>query len=161
MLPVPWRNVESWNCVACGLCCKGFHVILNFPEWISIVKAYGVDYTQPGISRFSLKHKSDDTCIFLYNNFGSWLCSLQHMKPMACKLWPFKVSNKPKYGRPNEARYDLTSMRLYVYVDPSCPGLRWGNPNLEFLNSTLPEFVDLALGQRRKQFYSTARLFRP
>ena len=156
MIPVPWRHVKSWSCVACGLCCKGFNVVLNFPEWINIVKAYGVDFTQPGISRFYLKHKSDDTCVFLHNYYGNWLCALQHMKPMACKLWPFKISHKPKYGRANEARYDLANMKLYLYVDPSCVGLRWGSPDPEFLNSTLPEFVDLALGQRRKQVYSTA-----
>jgi Fe-S-cluster containining protein len=160
MIPVPWRHVASWNCVACGMCCKGFKVVLNFPEWINIVKAYGVDFTQASINRFYLKHKSDDTCVFLYNYYGNWLCSLQHMKPRACKLWPFKVSDKPKYGRPNEARYDLANMKLYIYVDPSCIGLRWGNPTPKFLNSTLPEFVDLALGQPRKQVYSTARLLR-
>ena len=160
MLPVPWRYVESWNCLACGLCCKGFDVVLDFPEWINIVKAYGVDFTQPGISRFYLRRKIDGTCVFLYNNYGNWLCSLQHMKPMACKLWPFKISTKPKYGRPKQALYNLTNMKLYVYADPSCVGLRWGNPNPEFTNTILPEFVDLALGQRRKQFYSTARLFR-
>ena len=159
MLPIPWRYIESWDCGTCGLCCKGFHVVLDFSEWINIVKAYGVDYTQPSISRFYLKNKTDGTCVFLGNYYGNWLCSLQHMKPIACKLWPFKISDKPKYGRPNEALYNLTNTRLYVYVDPSCVGLRWGDPNQEFTNTTLPEFVDLALGQRRKQFYSTARLF--
>jgi len=161
MLPVPWRYVESWNCLACGLCCKGFDVVLDFPEWINIVKAYGVDYTQPGISRFYLKRKIDGTCVFLGNYYGNWLCSLQRMKPMACKLWPFKISDKPKYGRPNEARYNTANIKLYIYVDPSCVGLRWGNPSPEFMHTILPEFVDLALGQRRKQFYSTARLFSP
>ena len=161
MFPVPWRYIESWNCSACGMCCKGFDVVLDFPEWINIVKAYGVDYTQPGISRFLLKRKTDGTCAFLHNNYGCWLCSLQHMKPMACKLWPFKVLDKPMWGRPNEAQYGYNGMRLYVYADPSCVGLRWGNPNPEFTNTVLPEFVDLALGQRRKQQYSTARLFRP
>jgi hypothetical protein len=81
------------------------------------------------------------------------------MKPIACKLWPFKISNKPKWGRPNEALYSHNGMKLYVYVDPSCAGIRWGNPNQEFANSVLPEFVDLALGQRRKQYYSTASRF--
>jgi len=159
MLPVPWRYVESWGCFACGLCCKGYDVVLDLPEWLNIVKTYGVDYTQPGISRLYLRRKTDGSCVFLQNYYGNWLCSLQHMKPVACKLWPFKMSDKPKWGRPNEAAYNYSSMKLYVYVDPSCAGLRWGNPNPEFANTVLPEFVDLALGQRRKQQYSTARLF--
>jgi Fe-S-cluster containining protein len=159
MLPVPWRYVESWNCINCGICCKGFDVVLDFPEWINIVKAYGMEYTQPGISRLYLRRKTDGTCIFLQNYYGSWLCSLQHMKPIACKLWPFKVSNRPQYGRPREAEYDMTNLKLYIYVDPSCIGLRWGAPNSEFSSAILPEFIDMALGQRRRQFYSTARRF--
>lgn len=159
MLPVPWQNIESWNCTACGLCCKGYDVVLDFPEWISIVKTYGVDFTQPGISKFFLKRRNDGLCAFVCNNYGVWLCSLQHMKPIACKLWPFKILDKPKYGRPNEALYDWNNWKLYVYADSSCIGLRWGNPNPEFANSVLPEFVDLALGRYRKQFHSTSKLF--
>jgi len=161
MLPIPWRYVQGWNCIACGLCCKGYDVVLDFPEWMNVVKAYGVGFTEPGISRFYLKRKNDDTCVFLYNHFDRRLCALQHMKPMACKLWPFKVSDKPRYGRPNEAVYNHGKKRLYVYVDPSCAGLQWGNPDHSFLNETLIEFVDLALGLRHKQCYSTAMLFRP
>jgi len=161
MLPVPWSNIESWDCSACGLCCKGFDVVLDFPEWINIVKAYGVDYTQPDISRFYLRRKTDGTCVFLGHYYGNWLCSLQHMKPIACKLWPFKVLDEPMWGRPNEALFNYNGMRLYVYADPSCVGLRWGDPNPEFTYTVLPEFVDLALGQRRKQHYSTARPFSP
>lgn len=157
MLPVPWRYVESWNCNGCGLCCKGFDVVLDFPEWMNIVKTYGVDYTIPGLSRLFLRRKDDDTCIFLQNYHRTWLCSLQHMKPAACKLWPFKISDKPRYGRAKEAEYSMSSIKLYVYVDPSCVGLRWGTPNPEFVSFVLPEFVDLALGQRRKQYFSTAR----
>lgn len=159
MLPVPWRRVESWTCVACGLCCKGFDVVLDFPEWINIVKTYGVDFTQPSISRFYLRRKSDGTCVFLYNHYGTWLCSLQRMKPIACKLWPFKISDKPKYGNSKEASCKWSNQKLYIYVDPSCIGLRWGSPNLEFASTILPEFIDLALYQRRKQFHSTAKLF--
>lgn len=160
MLPVPWRYVQDWNCTACGLCCKGYDVVLDFPEWMKIVKAYGVGFTRPGISSFFLKHKNDDTCAFLSNFYGRWVCGLQeHLKPIACKLWPFKVSDKPKFGRPNEAVYRYGDRRLFVYVDPFCPGLRWGSPDSGFVRETLSEFVDLAVGLRRKQCYSTSRMF--
>jgi Fe-S-cluster containining protein len=158
MMPVPWRYLQDWNCSACGVCCKGFEVVLDFPEWINVVKAYGVEFTQPSISRFYLKRKSDGTCVFLYNIYGKWLCGLQDMKPLACKLWPFKVSDKPKYGRANEAVYNVEERRLFVYVDPSCLGLKWGTPTQEFINETLVEFIDLALGVQKKQFFSTSRL---
>ena len=161
MMPIPWRHVQDWNCTACGVCCKGYEVVLGFPEWINVVKTYGVEFTQPGISRFYLKKKSDGTCVFLYNFYGKWFCGLQHMKPLACKLWPFKVSEKPRYGRADEAVYNVGEKKLYVYVDPSCVGLQWGTPSQELVNTTLPEFVDLALGRRRKQFYSTSKLLHP
>jgi len=159
MLPIPWRYMQDWNCSACGLCCKGFDVVLDFPEWVNIVKTYGVSFTQPSISRFYLKRKSDGTCIFLYDFYGKWLCALQYTKPVACKLWPFKISDKPKYGRPNEAVYNyVDGKKLYVYLDPSCIGLRWGSPTQDFLYSIIPEFIDIALGLRKKQFYSTSQL---
>jgi Fe-S-cluster containining protein len=159
MLPVPWRYVQNWNCTACGLCCKGFEVVLDFPEWINVVKNYGMEFTQPGISRFYLNKKSDDSCVFLYNFYGKWLCGLQHMKPIACKLWPFKISDTPKYGRPKEAVYNYGEKKLYVYVDPLCSGFQWGKPNQSFFKETLSEFVNLALGASRKQLYSTSQLF--
>jgi Fe-S-cluster containining protein len=162
MLPVLWRYVQDWHCTTCGVCCKGYDVVLDFPEWLKIVKAYGVDFTEPSISRFYLKRKMDDTCVFLCNFYGRWLCALQHMKPVACKLWPFKVSDKPKYGRPNEAVFNYAEGRkLFVYVEPSCAGLQWGSPSQSFMNETLMEFVDIALGFRQKQFYSTSKLLRP
>ena len=160
MLPVPWRCVQDWNCSACGLCCRGYDVVLDFPEWMRIVKAYGVNLTEPGINRLFLKHKNDDTCVFLSNFYGRWVCCLQeHLKPLACKLWPFKISDKPRFGGSNQAVYRHYDKQLFVYVDPFCPGLRWGNPNPGFVRETLTEFVDLAVRSRRKQFYSTSRLF--
>lgn len=134
-------------------------MVLDFPEWVNIVKTYGVEYTQPGISRLFLRHKTDGSCVFLQNCYGNWLCSLQQTKPAACKLWPFKISDKPKWGRPSEAVYNHSNMKLYVYVDPSCAGIRWGTPHPDFAGTILPEFIDMALGQRRKQQYSTARMF--
>jgi len=161
MTPVPWRYVQDWNCIACGFCCKGYDVVVDFPEWLKIVKEYGAGFTEPGISRFYLKRKSDGTCVFLYNFYGRWLCALQErMKPIACKLWPFKISDRPRYGRPNEAVYKYGEKKLYVYVDPSCVGLRWGSPNYSFVNEALSEFVDLAVGLRHKQCFSTSRLVR-
>lgn len=158
MLPVPWRYVSSWDCNACGLCCKGFSVVLNFAEWMNVVKAYGVSYTMPGMNKFYLKRRSDGSCVFLYNYYGRGFCGLQHMKPQACKLWPFKILGRPKYGRPREAQYCYKGKRLFIYVDPSCNGLTWGRPTANFVKTTLTEFIELAMGLRKKQVYSTSRI---
>jgi len=162
MRPVPWRYVESWNCIACGTCCRGFDVVLSFPEWVNIVRSYGVGVTQPSISKFHLKRRTDGSCVFLCNYFDRWLCGLQYMKPTACKLWPFKFLSRPKFGRPNEASYNYKDRRLYVYVDPLCIGIRWGNPTQEFIHKTMTEFVEIALRLREKQYYSTSKIpYRP
>ncbi len=161
MPPVPWRYVRSWSCIACGICCKGFGVVLSFPEWVNVVRAYGVGATQPGLNGFYLKKRDNGSCVFLYNLFGRWVCGLQSMKPLACKIWPFKVLDTPKFGRPNEACYNYVGRKLFIYVDPVCIGTQWGEPTREFASRTLSEFVEIALGLRRKQLYSTADLNEP
>ncbi|RLI42074.1 hypothetical protein DRO69_10795 [Candidatus Bathyarchaeota archaeon] len=162
MKPIPWRYVSSWNCIACGMCCKSYEVVISFPEWINIVRSYGVGVTKPSINKFHLKRRKDGSCVFLYRFFDRWLCSLQNMKPIACKLWPFKILDKPRFGGPNEAFYNYGDRRLFIYVDPLCRGIRWGNPTQEFACKTMTELVEIALGRREKQYYSTSKIsYRP
>jgi len=158
MIPIPWRYVESWNCSACGICCKGYQVVLGFNEWVNIIGKYGVGVTQPGISQFYLGKKDDGTCIFLTKLYDIELCGLQSMKPKACKLWPFKVLSGPRFGRPDEAGYKYGDRKFFVYVDPACVGIRWGKPAQEFTYRILPELIEIALGLREKQYYSTAKI---
>jgi len=77
------------------------------------------------------------------------------MKPEACKLWPFKVLSEPKYGEPNQAAYDYNGIRLYIYGDTMCSGLRCGTPTWDFRNTTIKEFTELALGVRQIQYKTT------
>jgi len=158
MEPVPWRRVKSWNCITCGICCKEFDVILGYWEWTNILKNFGVGAVKPTVARLCLGKKSDGTCVFLYNSYGSWLCGLQRNKPQSCRLWPFKIYEQPKYGRNSEAIYRYGDRDFFVYVDPFCRGLTWGIPTRRFMDETLTEFIELALGRCKKQFYSTGRL---
>lgn len=158
MLFVPWQRIADWKCTACGLCCRAYSVVLNFQEWLNIVKNYGVDKTVSGLDKLFIKRRSDGSCIFLYKFSNMYLCGIQHMKPKACKLWPFRVLSKPKFGYADEAAYRYRGNRLYVYADPMCPGIRYGKPTYEFANSTLREFVEIALGVRRTQYKTTADL---
>lgn len=157
MTPIPWRNVKSWSCIECGNCCKEYHVVLNFSEWINIVKTYGIETTIPSINKLLLGKKSDGSCYFLTYNGNHHLCGLQYTKPLACKIWPFKIFDIPKFGTANNALYRYRNRNFYIYVDPSCTGLRWGKPTPEFKYNTLPEFIDVAVGFQRKQFHSTSK----
>lgn len=156
MQVVPWNVVNSWHCNTCGLCCKHYDVILKLPEWLNIVKTFGVEYTASSLSNFSLRRRADGSCTFLHQAPTASICSLQYAKPQACRLWPFKVLDKPKYGRPNDAVYYYGGRRLYVYVDSVCSGIRYGVPAQDFDYSVIPEFIEIALGVRRRQFKSTA-----
>lgn len=158
MQPVPWSYINSWNCIACGLCCKEYEVILRFPEWLRIVKNYGVEVTIPDLNKFYLKKRSDGSCVFLHRIGNLWICALQNMKPQACKLWPFKVYPHPKYGRPRDATYRYAGSRFFVYVDPACVGIRWGRPSHKYLDKVIPEFIQIATGSLEKQRYSTANI---
>ena len=155
---VPWNTVRSWRCDACGICCEHYQVVLKFPEWLNIVKNFGVEYTAPSINQFLLRKKPDGSCVFLYKTANVSYCSLQNAKPQACKLWPFKVLDKPKYGRPNDAVYYYANRNLFIYVDSACTGVRFGVPTQYFTYSVIPEFIEVALGVRQKQFKSTAIL---
>lgn len=158
MLFVPWRNIADWKCSMCGECCKAYSVILNFHEWLRIVKNYGAEQTVSGLNKLFIRRKSDGSCVFLYNLSDMHLCGLQQMKPKACKLWPFKVLSKPEFGHANDARYVYGENELFVYADSFCSGLRYGKPTWEFTNHTLKEFIEIALGIRSEQYKTTANL---
>jgi Fe-S-cluster containining protein len=158
MLFVPWQYIADWKCNACGLCCKAYNVVLAFPEWLNIVKNYGVEKTVSGLNKLYIKKRSDGSCIFLYRLSNMHLCGLQHIKPRACKLWPFKVLGKPKFGYVKEAEYNFGGNKLYIYADSTCNSLKYGKPTWEFANQTLKEFIEIALGTRSEQRKTTAEI---
>ncbi len=158
MLFVPWRYIADWKCVLCGKCCKSYSVVLSFSEWLKIVKNYGVDKTASGVDKLFMKRRSDGSCVFLYNASNVRLCGLQHVKPKACKLWPFRVLSEPKFGYANEAVYPYGGNKFFVYADSVCSGLRYGEPTWEFTNYVLKEFVEIALGRRNGQSKTTANI---
>ncbi|MEM3704212.1 MAG: YkgJ family cysteine cluster protein [Candidatus Bathyarchaeia archaeon] len=158
MLFVPWQYITDWKCNTCGLCCKAYSVVLNFQEWLNIVKNYGIETTASSLNKLYLRRKSDGSCIFLYKLSDMHLCGLQHMKPAACKLWPFKIMGSPKFGYAREAVYHYHGKNLYIYADSTCTGLRYGRPTWEFANQIIKEFIEIALGLRSDQKRSKANI---
>lgn len=158
---VPWRFIADWRCVACGDCCRLFGVVIDFHEWLRIVRSYGVEHTASDLDKLFIRRKSDGSCTFLRDGSNACLCGLQHMKPKACQLWPFQILMRPMFGYQNEAAYAYGESRLFIYADPMCNGLRYGSPTLEFADSTLKEFVEIAVGLRKNQFKTTSNLVFP
>ena len=158
MLSVPWQYIADWKCNACGVCCRAYSVVVNFHEWLRIVKNYGVETTASGLSKLFIKRRGDGSCVFLYNLSGVYLCGLQQIKPKACKIWPFKIASKPEFGYANEAAYGYGKNRLFVYADSTCSGLKYGKPTWEFSNHILKEFIEIALGFRSEQYKTTVNI---
>jgi len=80
------------------------------------------------------------------------------MKPKACKIWPFKILTKPEFGNANQAAYNYGENTFFVYADPMCNGLEYGEPSWEFAGSTLKEFTEIAMGLRSDQSKTTANI---
>jgi Fe-S-cluster containining protein len=154
MKEIPWSEVETWSCCGCGECCRPYSVPLSAWEWTRITQSYGASVTEISIDGLFLK-KKQGRCIFQYMQSGKWLCSIQHLKPLACKLWPFKIFRKPKFGRAEKATLESGGRKLFVYADPLCPTLKLGEPSEEFLKNILPEFIGISLSAYGKQYYST------
>ncbi len=133
-------------------------MVLDFQEWLRIIKTYGIELTASDLTKLYIKRKNDGACFFLCDFATASLCGLQHMKPKACKLWPFKVLGTPKYGHAQEAAYNYGGKALFVYADSNCNGLKLGQPSRVFANLTVKEFTEIALGMNRFQIKSTANL---
>ena len=156
---VPWGHVEFWKCYGCGYICCGPSVVpLTASEWVKIVQNFGIEVTQSDGRGLYLRKRADNRCIFQYDYQGKQLCAIQNNKPRACKLWPFKISHRPKRGSAELAAFNYHGEHLYIYLDTHCPGIKLGKPNKDFMEAVLPEFLDIFLRHREKQFYSTIHL---
>ncbi|WP_455364213.1 YkgJ family cysteine cluster protein [[Eubacterium] cellulosolvens] len=162
MTPIPWQAISSWNCIACGECCREYTINISINDWARITRVYGADVVKLGLTECYLRKRPDNRCIFQYlDRGGRWLCGLQHMKPSICKLWPFKIQYRPTYKREKEAEYLYKERLYYVYVDPFCRGVSYGHPSWSLKNVIIPEFIELATKGIERQVHSTSHLIPP
>ena len=155
---IPWTEVRSWSCVACGKCCRGYRVPLKLDEYAKVVQIYGTEVLEFGLGKVYLKNNRGDRCVFQRPTvFGRWICSLQAMKPLACKLFPFRIQSKPVYKRGDTSAYRVKGNTFYVYMDPECDGVNIGRPTPRFRDQVLPEIIQIGLGQRVKQKFTTSK----
>jgi Fe-S-cluster containining protein len=156
---IPWSEVNSWACKACGRCCVGYRVPLKMDEYARVANLYGHNVVELGLGKVYLRHGPGDRCIFQHPSQGRWVCALQAIKPLACKLFPFRVQSKPVYRRGDGSGYRFRDKTLHIYMDPACPGIVPGKPSERFLLHTLPEIAEIGMGLRWKQRYTTSKYF--
>ena len=157
MALIPWTDVHSWACKACGNCCLGYKVPLKMEEYVYVNNKYGPRVLEYGMGKAYLKNRKDRRCVFQTPLMGRWICTLQGTKPTACRLFPFRIHNKPKYKRGDNAGIKIRDKTYYLYLDPECQGIVQGNPSDRFRNDIVPEIVRIGIGLPGKQKFTTSR----
>ena len=154
---VPWGEVSSWSCKACGNCCVGYRVPLKMDEMVRITNQYGQGVLHYGLGKAYLRNQSTGRCTFQRPLMGRWICTLQGQKPTACRLFPFRLNNKPIYKRGDNARVQMGDKAYYLYMDPNCKGITLGKPTERFARQIVPEIVRIGMGLPVKQKFTTSK----
>jgi Fe-S-cluster containining protein len=154
--PIPWNHVHDWTCIRCGSCCK-YTVQLTTFEWLKLTQQYGFRIANNRLDGFYLRKTVDNRCPFLYSSYKGHICGLQRTKPLACKLWPFRVRSEPLVKEQRDGYFRYHNHTFFIYVNPQCPGLTYGKPTQAFQTKILPEFLNIRLGTQHRQFYTTAK----
>lgn len=140
---VPWRQVASWRCSACGKCCNEYAVRLSFYEYLKL-KPTGFVYERNG--KFYIR-KIGNKCPFQLGN----ICSIQKIKPVACKLFPFFIERKK--GK-EEALYEYKNEEFYVYLDTYCKNVKLGKAKKE-IEEMVKEAIKIYLGEKKESILLT------
>jgi hypothetical protein len=80
------------------------------------------------------------------------------LKPIICKLWPFKVFPAAQRRGRDNARFHAETDDFFVYLNPFykiCPGINRGIP--KDLPLVIKEIIDIYHNLSKDQRYSTAR----
>jgi len=151
---IPWRRIQSWRCLACGMCCGVYRVRLRKQEWELIGKLWPEAITER--NRGAYLRKIGGRCVFQKGR----LCSLQPLglKPLACKLWPFVVFTAPVSEWETEgweSLFILGEREYFIYVDTACKGINQGDP--KELEKVIAESVEIHNNPRVRQCLTTSQ----
>lgn len=124
---VPWRRVERWTCIRCGLCCRNFLVPLLTHEALKIYKTFGPLIVQVN-GKIALAKKPDGSCVFLTYEGGIAKCTIYFERPGVCRLYPFYIKVGAEEGEEDALYVDETGFKYRVYIDTNCPGTYKGPP---------------------------------
>lgn len=153
---LPWRRVGSWRCLACGECCRKFVVVLTSYEYARLTNLLGPDVVEIDRHGDPCLRQRGGTCVFQGED---GLCGLQPLglKPLACKVWPFKVERV-------EGGEEVSHEELFTYggetyrvlVHSACSGL--GKGTWEEMVEAIKEVIEIKRNPEAPQRYTTADL---
>lgn len=137
----------------------GFRVPLKMNEFVKVANLYGTDKLVYGVGKAYLKNHSNGRCVFQTPSMGRWICKLQGMKPVACKLFPFRIQKEPIYKRGDNSHINYGGKTYHLYLDPICQGIQIGRPTQHFVKKVVPEILRIGMGVAQKQRYTTSKHF--
>jgi Fe-S-cluster containining protein len=126
-------------------------------EFVKVANSFGSDKLEYGVGKVYIKVRPDRRCFFHAASSGRWICTLQGIKPIACKLFPFRIQKEPIYKRGDNSQIKIFGKTYHIYLDPVCRGIEYGRPSQRFLGKVVPEIVTIGLGVAQKQRYSTSK----
>ncbi|MBO3840179.1 MAG: YkgJ family cysteine cluster protein [Thermoproteota archaeon] len=140
---IPWKLVKDWECKFCGNCCINHKIPLLFEEYAKIEPKYGPRSVEPGERMFYVKLLRDGKCYFLKKQGEKYFCRIHNEKPYVCRMFPFRVLRKPKYGNEELSEFKYRTEVFYVYLNRECNGVKLGNSSIRFIERVMPEFVKI------------------
>lgn len=143
---ISWKKVKLWECIACGECCNCFNIPLKSIEYARMIKIFGneiIDLNKNPVKIF-LKRRENGRCIFQYYLYGKWICAIQQIKPIVCKIFPFSIFKSTN----RKALYKYKGNLYKIYLEKSCKGIKLGKPSNEFIYKILPKAIELSLNPK-------------
>jgi len=125
-------------------------------EYVTFTKLFGLGVAE--LDRFGdpcLK-RSEGACVF---QSPEGLCGLQALglKPLACKVWPFKVVRAKSLDEASPDDAFVYRGEVYrAYVNSSCLGI--GHGTREGLVEAIKEVIEIKRDPQTPQRYTTAQL---
>ena len=153
---ISWKDVKSWKCITCGECCNCFNIPLKSIEYARMIKIFGneiFDLNKNPVKIF-LKRRENRRCIFQYYLCGKWICAIQQIKPIVCKIFPFSISKSSN----KKALYKYKGNLYNIYLERSCKGIKLGKPSNEFIYQILPKAIELSLNPEKSYHMLTSQL---
>jgi len=130
--------------------------VLSAYEYATLIKLFGPGVVEIDSHGDPCLKRVEGTCIF---QSPEGLCELQPLglKPLACKVWPFKVVKveDPGYASLDEL-FVYRGEAYKAYVHSSCLGI--GHGTRENLVEAIKEVIEVKKDPRRPQCYTTAQL---
>jgi len=129
-------------------------VVLTAYEYALLIKLFGPWAVELDEHGDPCLRKVGGTCIF---QSPTGLCRLQPLglKPLACKVWPFKVREVKGSEHVEQDEMFVYKGKVYrVYVHSSCRGI--GKGSEEGLINAIKEVIEIKKNPARPQVYTTS-----